>query len=294
MRNCLPRVEAVLVLTCLAVFLAGCNATRPAPPQAPLAHAAPSSSTSIQATPFTQDVPNSTAKFVMRPVPGGTESIEPGGGGEVRVAPLWFGETEVTWDAYDVFLLRLDVPPDQRATARGDPGPDAVTRPTPPYAPPDRGWGHANFPVIGVTFHAAQVYCQWLSHKTGRPYRLPTVAEWRHACRAGGTPDVPLEQRAWFASNSDEQTHRVAEKRANALGLYDMLGNAAEWCIDEKGNPVACGGSFQDEAADLTCLRVQKQTPDWNASDPSFPRSKWWLRDAPFVGFRVVCEGSRR
>ena len=68
---------------------------------------------------------------------------------------LWFAETETTWDAYDVFYLRLD---EQRRRTSRPPGGRARTR-SPgrrsPYAPPDRGWGHGGYPAIGVTFHAA-------------------------------------------------------------------------------------------------------------------------------------------
>lgn len=203
-------------------------------------------------------------------------------------------ETETTWDAYDVFLLRLDIPPERRGSAEADPGPDAITRPTPPYSPPDRGWGHAGYPAVGVTFNAATQYCRWLSQSTGRHYRLPTVAEWQHACRASvenKQRDVPVAARAWCAENSDEKTHAVATKLPDGFGLHDMLGNVAEWCIDADGSPVVCGGSFQTPPDQLSCTLIERPSPDWQASDPSFPRSKWWLADAPLVGFRVVCHG---
>jgi hypothetical protein len=74
--------------------------------------------------------------------------------------------------------------------------------------------------------------------------------------------------------------------------LYDVIGNVAEWCVADDGRPGVWGGSFLGSAREMAFPKhVQRQSPDWNANDPSFPRSKWWLRDAPFVGFRVVCEG---
>ena len=279
-----------LLILCFSVA-AGCNglATSRPPTRGAAPVRAAASRPIVAIVPFTETVPGSTAKFAMRPLP-----VVGGPAGK----PLWIGQTEVTWDAYDVFLLRLDLPEDKRTSAEADTGPDAITRPTLPYNPPDRGWGHDGFPAIGVTSEAASRYCRWLSQKTGRRYRLPTVGEWRSACRAAmadqtpaTAPDSPVGRGAWFADNAGDTTHAVATRAPNALGLYDLLGNAAEWCSDADGRPVVCGGSFRTPRRDLSCDLVERQEPAWQASDPSLPKSKWWLADAPFVGFRVVCEG---
>ncbi|RZS34243.1 formylglycine-generating enzyme required for sulfatase activity [Herbihabitans rhizosphaerae] len=65
-------------------------------------------------------------------------------------------------------------------------------------------------------------------------YRLPTEAEWEHACRAGTTDARygQLDDIAWHRRNSGERPHDVATRQPNAWGLHDMLGNVWEWCWD--------------------------------------------------------------
>lgn len=235
--------------------------------------------------PFVEQLPGSTVTFMMRPVTTRDSSD--------HLKIVWFAETETTWDAYDVFYLRLDDTGGDIAAA-GREGPDAITRPTQPYSPPDRGWGHGGYPAIGVTFLAATKYCEWLSAKTGRRYRLPTTGEFRDAVweTCGSSHPTPSDV-PWLAENAGETTHPVASKRPNSRGLYDTLGNVAEWCVGADGKPTVCGLSFADAREDVTddiLINGRRQTRAWNASDPSYPPSKWWLRDAPFVGFRVVCE----
>ena len=179
-----------------------------------------------------------------------------------------------------------------------------MTLPSKPYLPPDRGYGHGGYAVISVSYRCASEFCRWLSARTGRTFRLPTEGEWERACRAGGhsrdwhaadaqplgADAQTLGGYAWYRDNAERSPHPVGTKSPNAWGLYDMCGNVAEWCRGRDGEPVTRGGSFRDGRLDVTCSARRVQDPSWNASDPQIPKSPWWLSDAPFVGFRVVCE----
>jgi formylglycine-generating enzyme required for sulfatase activity len=94
-------------------------------------------------------------------------------------------------------------------------------------------------PVEQVTWDDAQKFCQKLSEKTDKKYRLPSEAEWEYACRAGtqtryhfGDDENQLGEYAWFNKNSDRKSHPVGQKKPNNWGLYDIHGNVWEWCED--------------------------------------------------------------
>ena len=93
--------------------------------------------------------------------------------------------------------------------------------------------------MVNVSWNDAVAFCQWLSRKEGKAYRLPTEAEWEHACRAGtttrwsfGNDETALAQYAWFDGNSSRSSHPVGQKGASAWGLHDTHGNVWEWCAD--------------------------------------------------------------
>lgn len=146
--------------------------------------------------------------------------------------------------------------------------------------PGDAGWGRGQHPVINVSWHDAKAYCIWLSQQTGKPYRLPTEAEWQYACRAGtSTPfsfgeNITPEQVNYdgnypYVSGKKgryrEQTVPAGSLPPNIWGLYEMHGNVWEWCFDwydeyptgvvkdpqgaRQGNErVLCGGSWRSYA----------------------------------------------
>ncbi|MCX6560596.1 MAG: SUMF1/EgtB/PvdO family nonheme iron enzyme [Candidatus Aminicenantes bacterium] len=96
-------------------------------------------------------------------------------------------------------------------------------------------------PVDNLQWDDCQAYIEKLNAATGKRYRLPTEAEWEFACRAGTTGDRygELNSIAWYNGNSGGTTHDVGGKQPNGYGLYDMLGNAFEWCWDWYGDYTA-------------------------------------------------------
>jgi formylglycine-generating enzyme required for sulfatase activity len=141
-------------------------------------------------------------------------------------------------------------------------------------ANPSKYPGETN-PVEQVSWADAQLFIEKLNLMTGQRYRLPTEAEWEYAGRAGTTGSYyggVLADIAWYGTS---KTHPVGEKRPNAFGLYDMLGNVREWCADWYGpytaeaavNPkgpssgtirIIRGGSFTDGAP---ACRVSERNP---------------------------------
>ncbi len=233
---------------------------------------------------YIETIPGTVVSFEMILVPGGTLTLD---GQPATIAPFYLGRTEATWDMYDAFVL--DAPREGGSA-------DATARPSQPYGAPDYGWGHAGFPVISVTRQAAEAFCAWLSGKTGKKYRLPTEIEWVHAARlaAGAETLSPrrLAEIAWHRRDNGilARTHAVATKHGDALGLRDLFGNAAEWVATGDGALVLRGGSFRDPAERIGPDARAVQDDSWNERDPQLPKSRWWLSDAPFAGFRVVRE----
>ena len=279
--------------------------------------------------PYVEAIPDSDVKFEMVPVPGGTFMMgspdnEPGRDADegprhaVKVESFWIARYEVTWDEFDQFAFSIDAPAPGGAGAPA--GADALTRPTPAYGDESRGFGKGRQPALDLTHHAAMEYTRWLSRVTGKSYRLPTEAEWEFAARAGSESAysfgnaAAIGEYAWYAGNSKERPHPVGQKKPNKLGIHDMHGNVAEWCLDQydpdfykkvskpeapvvlpvsmptdKRYPhVARGGSWADNPRELRSAARRASDPEWSRRDPQSPQSIWWHTDATIVGFRVA------
>lgn len=270
---------------------------------------------------YEQSIPGSDVRFAMVPVPAGSFQMGSAAGQagaepdeqpqhKVELAAFWMGAYEVTYDEFSIFLN--DISLSQNIVT------DAVTRPSSPYIDMTLGMGKAGgFPANSMQQYGAIMYCKWLYTKTGIFFRLPTEAEWEYACRAGSTTVYPfgdnagaLGDYAWFSKNSDNKYHKVGQKKPNAWGLYDMLGNVGEWVLDQyqsdyyaslSGTAVqplrepstrhprtVRGGSYRDDAQALRSADRLMSDLVWNRRDPQIPKSRWWNADAPFVGFRIV------
>jgi formylglycine-generating enzyme len=218
-------------------------------------------------------VAGSGVRFWLVPVPGGSVDGR-------TVNPFWMSATEVPWQDY--LELVLEVPDRVAAEAA-----DGFARPSRPYISIDRGFGQQTRPVISVSSRGARTYCEWLNRKTQGSFRLPSVDEWRLAALAGGSSAEI--QAAIALESANGRTAPVGSLKPNKLGIYDLVGNAAEWALAPEG-PVVLGGSYRDPRARLSALLVEQPKPSWNMSDPQIPKSTWWLADAGFPGIRVIAD----
>ncbi|MGK7949056.1 MAG: SUMF1/EgtB/PvdO family nonheme iron enzyme [Xenococcaceae cyanobacterium] len=167
-----------------------------------------------------------------------------------------------------------------------------------------------NRPVKQVSWNDANEFCQKLSEKTGRNYRLPSEAEWEYACRAGTI--TPFHFGATLTSNLAnynanytyqsepegeyrQETTEVGIFPPNAFGLYDMHGNVWEWCEDDwhdNYNGAPSDGSVWRSRSNIKVV--------WGGSWHEYPRNcrsanRYRLNPAPRyndIGLRVVCSSA--
>jgi formylglycine-generating enzyme required for sulfatase activity/serine/threonine protein kinase len=226
----------------------------------------------------------------------------------VRISrPFRIAAHEVTIGQFRAFANETGYKTDAEASGKGGGVMDRTGKTIDPS--PDSTWRHADvmrgndYPVAQLSWQDAQRFCEWLSRKEGRKYRLPTETEWEWACRAGtvtkysfGDDPAELGDYAWYSDNADWHSHPVGQKKPNAWGLFDMHGNVCEYC--------------RDWAAELpSAVVTDPQGPAQEPADGgtrvirslSFAESADWAHTAGrasiapnlsmfHFGFRVVCE----
>ena len=168
-----------------------------------------------------------------------------------------------------------------------------------------------NRPVEQVIWNDAVKFCEKLSQKTGKNYKLPSEAEWEYACRAGTTTpfyfgeSITPELVNYYGNYTyayapkgqyRQQTTDVGSFPPNAFGLYDMHGNVREWCQDNYID------SYNNAPTDGSALTGQSSTKLLRGGSwldlPVYCRSAYrydfGLGSSNLIGFRVVCSGAAR
>jgi formylglycine-generating enzyme required for sulfatase activity len=194
--------------------------------------------------------------------------------------PFYIGRREVTFEEWDACLAEGGCK----------------------QKPDDRGLGRARRPVTDLDWDDAKSYVAWLSQKTGKTYRLPSESEWEYVARAGSTTTYPWgravdkDKANCIGCTSDpvKKAIDVGSFPANAFGVYDMAGNAAEWVEDcwndnYKGAP-ADGSAWTKPVCRERVLRGGSFN-----NDPRYLRSAARFKYDQSVrfytnGFRVVRE----
>ena len=232
--------------------------------------------------------------------------------------PFALGVTEVTNRQYSTFVKNTGYEPSPDCSKwRGSVGKFDGDWRNPDYGRPPK----PDEPVVCVTWHDARAYAQWLSGKTGKPYRLPSEAEWEYAARAkssaiwpwgddaqdichhanvfdndGTLSDYAKTYVTWDPVDCADGHPRVApvgSLRPNGFGIYDMIGNVWEWTEDcslefyplnaADETPVQADGACAKRAVrgGSWLTRLDRQRPTFRGRDPEPVASH-------IFGFRVA------
>jgi formylglycine-generating enzyme required for sulfatase activity/serine/threonine protein kinase len=233
---------------------------------------------------------------------------------EVEITrPFYLGKYEVTRGEFAAFVKATGYRTEAEKDGKGGWGLDSKRSwlQKPEFTWRKTSWEQTDqHPVVNVSWNDAVAFCDWLSKKEGKKYRLPTEAEWEYACRAGtktrfysGDDAESLATAGNVADASAKDklprgsptafTAPVGKLKANAFGLYDMHGNAWEWCQDWHSNDyykhsppqdpqgpssgterVIRGGSFYEVARFCRAANRRENAPSSRFGN---------------IGFRVAC-----
>jgi formylglycine-generating enzyme required for sulfatase activity len=198
--------------------------------------------------------------------------------------PFYMGAHEVTIGQFARFVAATGYQTTAEKNGKGAFGYDKETgklEPKTRFSWRNPGWKVTDdHPVVNLSWDDCKAFCEWLSKKEGKKYRLPTEAEWEYACRAGtrtryhggDDPETLVDVgnvvdasakklfAQWQAIEADDGfafTAPVGSFAPNDLGLFDMHGNAMEWCEDWLWyyNPDEC---TDPHGPPFGCLRVQR------------------------------------
>jgi len=237
--------------------------------------------------------------------------------------PFYLGKYEVTKGQFAKFVDDTNYKTDAEKDGKGaygftgDKDKPFVQKPSFTW----RDWGvdqGNNSPVVNVSHNDAVAFCDWLSKSEGKKYRLPTEAEWEYACRAGttsryyngddpegliqigNTRDVSLKKQIKLPDNntidSDDGwpfTSPVGRFRPNNFGLYDMIGNAVEWCAVRYGEDFYSNSPQRDPTGPDSGSFWVARGGGWstNAVDCRAAFRDRYLADDRYfhLGFRLAC-----
>jgi len=156
----------------------------------------------------------------------------------------------------------------------------------------------SDYPVRWISWYNACAFCEWLSVKQGRTYRLPTEAQWEYACRAGRTKELDIKDDGLFLNSSGGRasstrgTHPAGQNLPNSFGLCDMFDNVKEWCQDWYGS-YSDTTEVDPKGPSSGDKRVVRG--DYSGNIISYRWAKRFCHppDKPDfkIGFRVVCVG---
>ncbi len=155
-------------------------------------------------------------------------------------------------------------------------------------------------PITVVSQYGAIEFCLWLTKLTNKYFRLPTEAEWEFAAKGNSNSLYSgsncLDSVGWYNSNSKSILHIVGQKSPNAFGLYDMSGNAAEWCLDTDRAKIK-----GDSIINPICINGWNTITKGGSSYDSINRctvkstsNRYFYSRSSSVGFRVVCTDTLR